>query len=174
MALLLVLPACGDDGGKPAAADCVLATGEPRSVTGQAVRIPPMPANGFDPPVTVTFEGAPPIRARVARTVEQRSRGLMQCTSLPEGTGMLFLFPYRAENGFYMKGTLIPLSIAYVDGDRVVATREMEPCPGEQCPTYAPGKPYTAAVEAVAGFFPQHGVKEGTKVSLDGTTASPA
>ena len=135
--------------------------------------LPTTPAEGFDPPVTVTFDGAPPITAEVARKPDQRARGLMQRESLPEGQGMIFLFPRRVTVGFWMKGTLIPLSIAYVDGDRVVSIHEMTPCTADPCPTYPPAGPYTAAVEAPAGFFPNHGVKAGTRMTLTGATTPP-
>lgn len=127
----------------------------------------------FDPAVTVRFAGAPAIRTEVARTQDQRRRGLMQRTSVPEGTGMLFLFPHRVTVGFWMKGTLVPLSIAYVDGATVVSTAEMTPCGSGHCPDYDPAGPYTMAVEAPAGFFPSHGVHAGTTVTVDGATAAP-
>ena len=151
-ALTLLLAACSSGGGT----------------------LPSPPPAGFDPPVTVTFEGAPPIRAEVARTPDQRARGLMQRTELPEGTGMIFLFPGRVSVGFWMKGTLIPLSIAYVDGDRVVSTHEMTPCTADPCPDYPPTGPYTAAVEAPGGFFPRHGVRPGTRMTVSGETQPPA
>lgn len=136
-------------------------------------RLPATPAGGFDPAVTVTFEGAPPITAEVARRPDQRARGLMQRTELPEGTGMLFLFPGPTRTGFWMKGTLIPLSIAYVDRGTVVSTTEMTPCRTATCPTYPPDGLYTAAVEAPAGFFPKHGVRPGTRMTVTGATAAP-
>ncbi|HEX8004522.1 MAG TPA: DUF192 domain-containing protein [Mycobacteriales bacterium] len=135
--------------------------------------LPAPPADGFDAPVTVTFEGAPPLRAEVARTPEQRARGLMQRTELPDGTGMIFLFPRRTNVGFWMKGTLVPLSIAYVDGDRVVSTAEMVPCRTDPCRDYPPTSSYTAAVEAPSGFFPSHGVVPGTRMTVTGPTAPP-
>ncbi len=137
------------------------------------LRLPAPPSGGFDPAVQIIIDGAPTLIAEVARRPDQRARGLMQRTSLAADAGMVFLFPDRAEGGFYMLGTLIPLSIAYVDGDRVVSTVEMVPCPGQQCPTYPPGGPYTMAVEAVAGFFPRYGVKAGTKIRVVGETAPP-
>jgi uncharacterized membrane protein (UPF0127 family) len=140
---------------------------------GESPDLPAAPTGGFDAPVTVTFAGAPPIKAEVARTREQRARGLMQRTSLAEGEGMVFLFAGPVNTGFWMKGTLIPLSIAYVDRDRVVSTHEMAPCTEDPCPTYEPAGPYTLAVEAPGGFFPDHGVKAGTKVTLVGATAAP-
>ena len=135
--------------------------------------LPPAPSNGFDPPVTVTFEGAPALKVEVARTSEQRARGLMQRTELAADGGMVFLFPGRTTVGFWMKGTLVPLSIAYVDGDTVVSTAEMTPCTDDPCPSYRPSGPYTLAVEATAGFFPSHGVGPGTRMTLAGAT-SPA
>ena len=135
--------------------------------------LPAPPANGFDPAVTVTFEGAPPLTVEVARTPAQRARGLMQRDSLAPGTGMIFLFPGRTTVGFWMKGTLIPLSIAYVDGDRVVGTAEMTPCREDPCPDYPPTSSYTSAVEASAGFFPAHGIGPGTRMTLSGTTSPP-
>jgi uncharacterized membrane protein (UPF0127 family) len=135
--------------------------------------LPKAPAGGFDPAVTVAFDGAPVLTAEVARRADQRARGLMQRTSLAENTGMIFLFPGRVTVGFWMKGTLIPLSIAYVDGERVVSTAEMVPCTADPCRDYPPAGPYTAAVEAPAGFFPSHGVGPGTHMTVTGTTASP-
>lgn len=141
--------------------------------SGEPPGLPPAPKGGFDPAVTVTFEGAPPLRAEVARTREQRARGLMQRRELPDGTGMVFLFKGRTTVGFWMRGTLIPLSIAYVDGDRVVSTAEMVPCTTDSCPDYPPAAPYTLAVEAPSGFFPAHGVRAGTRVTIAGPTSSP-
>lgn len=135
--------------------------------------LPRAPRGGFDPPVTVTFEGAPPLRAEVARREDQRARGLMQRSAVPEGTGMVFLYPRRVSESYWMKGTLVPLSIAYVDGDRVVSTAEMTPCRRDPCPDYPAAGPYTMAVEARAGFFPDHGVRPGTRVSVTGATQPP-
>jgi hypothetical protein len=143
------------------------------SDSGGKGSLPPPPANGFDPAVTVTFAGAPPLRAEVARTPDQRARGLMQRTELAPDAGMIFLFPERTTTGFWMKGTLIPLSIAYVDGETVVSTTEMVPCEKEPCRTYPPTASYTLAVEAPAGFFPAHGVGPGTRMTVTGPT-SPA
>ena len=143
------------------------------SGSGGRTDLPESPPGGFDPPVTVAFEGAPAIKAEVARRPDQRARGLMQRTRLAEGEGMIFLFPGRNEGGFWMKGTLIPLSIAYVDGDRVVSTHEMTPCTEDPCPLYPPAAPYTAAVEAPGGFFPKHGVQPGTRMTVTGATNAP-
>jgi uncharacterized membrane protein (UPF0127 family) len=146
------------------------------SSDGEKIRpLPPEPAGGFDPPVTVIFDGAPELRVEVATRPDQWARGLMQRTSVPDGTGMLFLFPAPQSTGFWMFGTLVPLSIAYINDDRVVATAEMVPCTSRSgvCPPYPPGASYTAAVEAPAGFFPKHGVVGGTRLRVIGATLAP-
>ena len=125
--------------------------------------------------VRVSFNGAPTLAVEVASTPEQRALGLMHRAEVPVGTGMLFLFPGATTGGFWMKNTLVPLSIAYVNGDRVVSTAEMAPCPpaATQCPTYEAAGPYTSAVEARAGFFPSHGVRPGTRLFVSGTIPTP-
>jgi uncharacterized membrane protein (UPF0127 family) len=125
--------------------------------------------------VSVAFDNAPPLAAEVAATPTDRQRGLMGRRELAPGAGMLFVFPGQSSGGFWMKNTLIPLSIAYVDGDRVVSTAEMTPCPptASTCPTYPAAGPYTAAVEAVAGFFPRYGVGPGTRMQTGGTIPTP-
>lgn len=144
--------------------------GAPRR-TGEQASLPPPPAGGFDPAVTVDIEGVRPLRAEVARRPDQRQRGLMQRRAVPDGTGMLFLFPRRTSGGFHMLGTLVPLSIAFVDAGRVVGTSEMRPCAGPPCPVYGAPAPYTAAVEAAAGYFRR--VEIGARVTVVGPTRPP-
>lgn len=137
---------------------------------------PPSPAEGFAGPVTVTVGDAAPLRAEVAHTPAQRAYGLMERDSLPAGTGMLFTFPIRGSSGFYMFRTRVPLSIAFVDGDRVVSVAEMTPCPAAQpdeCPTYEPAGLYTMAVEAPSGYFTDAGVQSGDRVTVRGTLPPP-
>ncbi len=88
---------------------------------------------------------------------------------LAPGRGMLFVFPEPTTTGFFMYRTLIPLSIAWVDGDRVVAVAEMVPCRAvdpADCPTYAPGRSYTSAIEAPGGFFTAGGSAVGATVRV--------
>jgi uncharacterized protein len=128
-------------------------------------------------PFELRPRGAPPVRVRleVAATPAQRSLGLMHRTTLPEGTGMVFLFPEDREGGFWMKNTLVPLSIAFVRADgRVVAVREMVPCTADPCPVYRPGGRYRYAVELPAGAFADAGVGPGDRVVAVDPRALPA
>ena len=87
---------------------------------------------------------------------------------------MLFDFHEPQEVSFWMKNTLVPLSIAFVAADgRVVSVAEMTPCQADPCPTYAPAGPYRYAVELAAGSFGDAGVGPGAKVVPANPSALP-
>ena len=112
--------------------------------------------------VVDTGSGEVSIPVEVADTGEERRVGLMHRESLPEDEGMVFLFPETTEGGFWMKNTLIPLSIAFFDsGGRIVRILDMEPCRRDPCPIYDPGVPYAGALEVNRGAFRRWGVSEG-------------
>jgi uncharacterized protein len=119
------------------------------------------------PETTVTLEGDEPtiVLAKVADAPDRRQQGLMHVEDLPEDVGMLFLFDEPRTGGFWMKDTLVPLDIAYVLGDEVVAVLQMDPCDEDPCPTYDPGVEYDAALEVNQGALEEAGVGEGAAVS---------
>ena len=81
---------------------------------------------------------------------------------------MAFLFDRPTSSSFWMKDTLIPLSIAFWDRSRrIVAILDMAPCRRSPCPLYSPGTSYIGAVEVNRGFFRQHGVRVGDRVELE-------
>ncbi|HXF73838.1 MAG TPA: DUF192 domain-containing protein [Actinomycetota bacterium] len=103
----------------------------------------------------------------VARTPEERARGLMGVRRLPGDGGMAFLFERPTRGPFWMKDTPLPLSIAFWDrAGRVVAILDMEPCRSDPCPLYRPGVAYVGAVEMRQGWFEEHGVEVGDAVEL--------
>jgi uncharacterized protein len=120
------------------------------------------------PPSEVTFERSDAVLyVEVADEAEERRRGLMGVHHLPDDQGMAFVFEQPVTSGFWMKDTLIPLAIAFVDDDdRVVGLREMEPCDADPCPSYGIDEPYVTAIEANAGWFEEHGVREGDRAEL--------
>ena len=105
------------------------------------------------------------VRLEVAADPAARNRGLMGRRRVPPGTGMVFLYPRDVTEPFWMKDTLVPLSIAFVAADgRVVSVAEMTPCAADPCPSWAPEAPYRYAVELPAGSFATAGVDTGAKV----------
>jgi uncharacterized protein len=150
-----------------AALACAVATGCAASPAA-----PPNPAATAGLPtatlVISTRSGPVRLRVRVADTDEARSQGLMGVRRLDPGAGMAFLFPGPVQGRFWMKDTLIPLSIAFWErGGRVVATLEMTPCrTGSSCRLYGPAGAFVGAVEANRGFLSGHGVRPGDRVRL--------
>jgi len=105
------------------------------------------------------------VRLEVAADPASRARGLMGRRKLPQGTGMVFLYPADVTEAYWMKDTLVPLSIAFVAADgRVVSVAEMTPCTADPCPSWAPAGPYRYAVELAGGAFGAAGVGKGAKV----------
>ena len=114
------------------------------------------------------------VRLEIAADPAARARGLMGRREVPEGTGMVFLYPEDVTEAFWMKNTLVPLSIAFVAADgRVVSVAEMTPCEADPCPSYAPAGPYRYAVELAGGAFPAAGVGEGARVVPTDPAALP-
>jgi uncharacterized membrane protein (UPF0127 family) len=108
------------------------------------------------------------LHVEIAETEAARQRGLMDRTSLARDSGMAFLFGSPVQVGFYMKDTLIPLSIAFWDQNlRIVTILDMRPCRADPCPDYFAQRPFVGAVEANQGFFAEHGVEVGEKVELE-------
>ena len=131
----------------------------------------PAPANTL--PLAIHSEGGPHrLDVEVAETASQRQRGLMGREHLPETRGMLFRFESEqpAGNAFWMYRTLIPLDIAYIDGEgRIVAINTMPPCESDapqECPSYPAGTAYHAALEVNAGYFAERGIQVGDCVSV--------
>lgn len=103
----------------------------------------------------------------VADDDERRAHGLMEVPDVPTGTGMVFTFAADRSGGFWMKGTLTPLQIAWADADgTIVAVRTMEPCEADPCPSYEPGATYRTALEVRAGWLDEIGVGVGDRLRV--------
>ena len=107
------------------------------------------------------------IDVEIADTAERRARGLMNRKSLDEDSGMIFVFFENTTSSFYMKDTLIPLSIAFFDvRNRVIDILDMDPCLEEPCTTYSASRPYFGALEVNRGAFDDWGVSRGDTITL--------
>lgn len=121
----------------------------------------------------VSADQAAPITIEIARSSAERSRGLMERETLAEDAGMLFVYKdeRKADHGFWMYQTLIPLDIAYLDRDGTIrAIQQMSPCPpdrGRDCPVYEAGVPFYLALEMNQGYFENHGFDVGDRLSLE-------
>lgn len=147
--LTLVSAACGSDS-EPAAT----ATASPVSPT------PAGPAITFKTTLGEIFF----LAVEIADTPDERAVGLMNRESLPEDAGMLFVWPEDTGSGFWMKNTLIPLSIAFIDAAGVIVDiQDMQP---QDDTLHYSSSPYRHAVEANQGWFAEHGISPGDTVTL--------
>ena len=102
------------------------------------------------------------IDAQVATTTEQRMTGLMFRQEMPQHEGMLFVFEYPSQQCFWMKNTLLPLSVAFVDDDgTIVNLDEMQP---QTLNSHCSAKPVRYVLEMNKGWFSKKGIKAGTKL----------
>lgn len=104
------------------------------------------------------------VKAEIADTGLEREKGLMYRTSMPENHGMLFVFDHPAVLRFWMKNTLIPLSVAFIDSKgRIVDIQSMEP---RTETVHSSKKPARYALEMNQGFFRKHHIEVGDRVEL--------
>ena len=119
--------------------------------------------------VIETARGPVTLELEVAESRKERQQGLMGRESLPEKAGMLFVYDEPRDGSFWMKNTLIPLSIAFLGAQgEVLAMLDMEPCRADPCPLYKPGVSYHAALEVNQGAFERWGVQPGDVVTVGG------
>ena len=144
LAILLLAAGCGGASRPPAPAE--------------------VPANA---PVVILPDGAA-IAVEVVADPETRALGLMHRPVLRADKGMLFLFPDTDVHSFWMKDTLIPLDMIWIDeGSRVVDVKaNVPPCKADPCPSYTPSGPARYVLELAAGQAAPHGVIAGSRLTI--------
>jgi len=100
----------------------------------------------------------------MATTEAQRAVGLMNRKQMGQNEGMMFIFDRPARQCMWMKNTLMPLSVAFIDdNDVVINIEEMLPH-SEQ--NHCASKPALKALEMNAGWFKRKNIKPGSKIEL--------
>jgi uncharacterized membrane protein (UPF0127 family) len=118
--------------------------------------------------VIESSKGEIEVRVEVADEETERMRGLMGRTELDAEAGMVFVFPEAVRGAFWMKDTLIPLSIAFYAADgRILRILDMEPCRQDPCPLYDPDVAYWGALEVNQGSFDRWDVEEGDRIRVE-------
>jgi len=106
------------------------------------------------------------VRVEIADNAFEHTRGLMFRTTLAENRGMLFIYEREQKLSFWMKYTLIPLSIAFIGSEgRIVDIQDMKPLDDDP-PHYVSAKPAQYALEVNQGFFEERGVEVGDRAEL--------
>ncbi len=115
--------------------------------------------------LVVVRVGGHEIRVEIADDSAERERGLMHRESLPENQGMLFVYASPATRSFWMRNTLIPLDIAFIDPDGVIVDiQQMQQTQTEELTTSK--FPAMYALEMNLGWFEANGVEVGERLEF--------
>jgi len=110
----------------------------------------------------VTKTGVRPFSVELAVTDDERAKGLMFRKEMGTNEGMLFAFEQPAQQCFWMKNTLLPLSIAFIaDDGSIVNIDHMKP---QTLESHCSTKPVRFVLEMNEGWFDKRGIKPGTKL----------
>lgn len=121
-------------------------------------------------PLLELFAGMHRIEAEVAATPASRQTGMMQRTIMPSQRGMLFVFPEVAIHCMWMRNTLLPLSVAFLDEKgRIINIEDMQPKTEDN---HCAAKPARFALEMNLGWFKSRGL--GAGFSITGIDKVPA
>ncbi len=126
------------------------------------VLLSPPPAWAQKTPVVQLNAGMHLIQAEVVAEPAARAQGLMHRRTLGQNAGMLFIFDEHAVHCMWMKNTLIPLSVAFVD-DRgtIVNVEDMEP---HSETSHCAAQPVKYALEMSRGWFASRGIRPGARL----------
>ena len=149
-----------DDHKRASSAPSWVATALLLACFGSPVRAQDAPTEFRVIPLTA---GIHVIRAEVALAPAERSKGLMFRPALGPSQGMVFLFDEPAVQCMWMRNTLIPLSVAFIDDDgRVINVEDMAP---QTETNHCARKPARYALEMNKGWFAKHGIGAGVRIS---------
>lgn len=121
--------------------------------------------------IIFTGVGLVKINIEYAATAEELKQGLMNRTKLSKNSGMLFVFPDEKVRTFWMKDTLIPLEVMFIDTKgRISEIITMKPCllETELCTIYTSKNPTRFAIEVNTGFSQKNMVVEGDILEISG------
>jgi hypothetical protein len=130
---------------------------------------PPRHAGGPDAGATVDarraevrFPDGGVVVAEIADTPRRVQEGYMFRREVGEGEGMIFVFPEADVHPFWMKNTLVPLDIIWLDdGFTVVHLESAVPCTADPCPSYGPLRKARYVLEVRGGTAARRGLKPG-------------
>ncbi|MEO8664726.1 MAG: DUF192 domain-containing protein [Ignavibacteria bacterium] len=105
------------------------------------------------------------IDVELAENDDERMQGLMYRRSMDDNKGMLFIFSNEEPQSFWMKNTVIPLDIIYVNSKKEIVKIFKSTTPFSET-SLPSGKPATYVVEVAGGFTGKYGIKEGDLISF--------
>ena len=112
------------------------------------------------------------VYVEIADVPHERNQGLMFRESLEWNRGMLFVFEEERTLSFWMKNTLIPLDMLFIDADfRIIGIKEnVPPCKEDPCPSYPSKQPAKYVLEVNSGFALKNNLEIGDMISFQSKT----
>ena len=130
------------------------------------ITAPISPACPIELPTAAIYINGNPLTVELATTPTTRGCGLSQRDELPQNRGMLFIFSDQRPRNFWMKDTVIPLSIAYLDkSGQIFSIQDMVPLQTDK--QYPSLQPAAYALEVNQGWFARYGIEVGDVVEMN-------
>lgn len=116
---------------------------------------------------TIILKNGKTINLQLAVTEQEQETGLMYRKSLDENSGMLFIYQDEQIRSFWMKNTLIPLDIIFIDSNnRIIDIQSAEPCKKNPCIDYISKYPAKYVLETNQGYSEKNNISIGDKIEL--------
>lgn len=114
------------------------------------------------------FVQSKPFNTEIADTAEKHARGLMFRTQIKADYGMLFVFAEEEIRSFWMKNTLIPLDMIFLNNEKQVIDLfcSVPPCRSDPCPSYTSALPARYVLEIAGGTAKRLKLKIGDKIFI--------
>ena len=108
-------------------------------------------------------------RVELALTPEDQAQGLMYRENLPPLSGMLFVFDAPAPHHFWMKNTMIPLDMIWMDaaGKVLFVSANTPPCKADPCANYGPDAPASSVLEIAGGMAAKEKIAPGAVLKFE-------
>jgi uncharacterized membrane protein (UPF0127 family) len=118
----------------------------------------------------IVFPDGYVVRVVVAADDATRQQGLMYRDTLPVDRGMDFFFSNTGNYPFWMKNTLIPLDMIWIDPQKKIVhvAHDVPPCKADPCPSVPPGADAKYVLEVAAGVAARHGLANGQTLRFEG------
>jgi uncharacterized membrane protein (UPF0127 family) len=155
----------------------VLACTKPSAPPPAETAAPPAPATTTTTTIApaasgprVVFPNGFTVAVEIAATPELRAQGLMYRDHLEPARGMLFFFPDDGVYDFWMKNTMIPLDMVWIDAGRTIVhiKSDVPPCRVDPCPSYDPGVEARYILEVAGGEAARRGFRVGDVLRFEG------
>ena len=131
---------------------------------------PPIPTQPAPAGPRIILPDGFAVNVEIAADDSTRAQGLMFRDHLANDRGMIFLFSQNGNYPFWMKNTLIPLDMIWIDDQKriVHVASNVQPCKADPCPSVPPNAEARYVLELAAGVAARHGLANGQNLRFEG------